>query len=319
MNNIIKKINFYNLNRTQVLGIIFIVQMIVQSIFIPYYFSIYGFFDASRAFVEIGIISLGMTLVIISGGIDLSVGALLALVSVSIGFSYDAGFPMWAAMLLGLLAGVLGGAFNGVIIAYFRVHPLVVTLGTFALFRGIAFAISKGGAVSKFPEWFGFLGQSYVWGYIPAQLFLFLILSIIFWIILSKTSLGRYIYAIGNNIKTTTFSGIAVGKVQIYIYTLTGFLVGVAGIIHTSRIFTARGNAGFELELACIAAVVLGGARITGGSGTIAGTILGVLILNYLKDGFLFYGLRSDWGLVIIGLFLIIGVFINEFFRKKQA
>ena len=144
-----------------------------------------------------------------------------------------------------------------------------------------------------------------------------MILSIIFWFILSKTSLGRYIYAIGNNVKTTTFSGIAVGKVQIYIYTLTGFLVGVAGTIHTSRIFTARGNAGFELELACIAAVVLGGARITGGSGTIAGTILGVLILNYLKDGFLFYGLRSDWGLVIIGLFLIIGVFLNEFFRKK--
>ena len=105
--------------------------------------------------------------------------------------------------------------------------------------------------------------------------------------------------------------------VQIYIYTLTGFLVGVAGTIHTSRIFTARGNAGFELELACIAAVVLGGARITGGSGTIPGTILGVLILNYLKDGFLFYGLRSDWGLVIIGLVLIIGVFLNEFFRKK--
>ena len=314
MNN---KFNFYNLNRTQVLGIIFLIQMIVQSIFIPYYFSIYGFFDASRAFVEIGIISLGMTLVIISGGIDLSVGALLALVSVTIGFSYDAGFPMWASMLLGMLAGILGGAFNGVIIAFFRVHPLVVTLGTFALFRGIAFAISKGGAVSKFPEWFGLLGQSYVWGYVPAQLFLFVILSIIFWLILSKTSLGRYIYAIGNNVKTTTFSGVSVGKVQIYIYTLTGFLVGVAGTIHTSRIFTARGNAGFELELACIAAVVLGGARITGGSGTIPGTILGVLILNYLKDGFLFYGLRRDWGLVIIGLVLIIGVFLNEFFRKK--
>ena len=311
------KMNFYNLNRTQVLGVIFLIQMIIQSIFIPYYFSIYGFFDASRAFVEIGIISLGMTLVIISGGIDLSVGALLALVSVVIGFSFDAGFPMWAAIILGILAGTLGGVFNGVVIAFFRVHPLVVTLGTFALFRGIAFAISKGGAISKFPEWFGFLGQSYLFGYIPAQLFLFVILSIIFWLILSKTSLGRYIYAIGNNVKTTTFSGVSVGKVQIYIYTLTGFLVGVAGTIHTSRIFTARGNAGFELELACIAAVVLGGARITGGSGTIVGTILGVLILNYLKDGFLFYGLRSDWGLVIIGVVLITGVFINEFFRKK--
>jgi len=311
------KMNFYNLNRTQVLGVIFLIQMIIQSIFIPYYFSIYGFFDASRAFVEIGIISLGMTLVIISGGIDLSVGALLALVSVVIGFSFDAGFPMWVAIILGILAGTLGGVFNGVVIAFFRVHPLVVTLGTFALFRGIAFAISKGGAISKFPEWFGFLGQSYLFGYIPAQLFLFVILSIIFWLILSKTSLGRYIYAIGNNVKTTTFSGVSVGKVQIYIYTLTGFLVGVAGTIHTSRIFTARGNAGFELELACIAAVVLGGARITGGSGTIVGTILGVLILNYLKDGFLFYGLRSDWGLVIIGVVLITGVFINEFFRKK--
>ena len=310
--------NFFSkLSRTQVLALIFIVQMTLQSIFIPYYFSLYGFFDASRAFVEIGIISLGMTLVIISGGIDLSVGALLALVSVTIGFSYEAGCPMWLSIIIGLFAGTLGGAFNGIVIAFFRVHPLVVTLGTFALFRGIAFAISKGGAVSKFPEWFGTIGQSYVWGYVPAQLFLFVILSLIFWIILSKTSLGRYIYAIGNNLKTTIFSGVSVGRVQIYIYTLTGFLVGVAGIIHTSRIFTARGNAGFNLELACIAAVVLGGARITGGSGTIIGTILGVLILNYLKDGFLFYGLRNDWGLIVIGGVLITGVFLNEFFRKK--
>ena len=145
--------------RNGVLLGVFLVQIVATSLLVPGYFSVWGLFDASRAFVEVGLVALAMTLVIISGGIDLSVGALLALVSVAIGFSYQAGLPLWAASVLGVLVGTAGGTLNGILTAYFRLHPLVVTLGTFALFRGVAFTVSDAGAVSGFPSWFGVFGQ----------------------------------------------------------------------------------------------------------------------------------------------------------------
>ena len=141
----------FRFGRNVVLFGVFILQIVATSLLVPGYFSVWGLLDASRAFVEVGLVALAMTLIIISGGIDLSVGALLALVSVTIGFSYQAGLPLWVASGLGVLVGTAGGALNGALTSFFRLHPLVVTLGTFALFRGIAFTVSDAGAVSGFP------------------------------------------------------------------------------------------------------------------------------------------------------------------------
>ena len=298
--------------RNGMLLAVFVVQIVATSILVPGYFSIWGLLDATRAFTEVGLIALAMTLVIITGGIDLSVGALLALVSVAIGFSFQAGLPLWAASCLGVMVGVAGGIMNGLFTTALRLHPLVVTLGTFALFRGIAFAVSDANAISSFPEWFGVFGRQKLWGLVPLQLIVLAVCAVAFWLLLAKTAFGRYVYAIGLNATAAKFSGVPTQRVQITVYALMGFMVGLAGLIHTSRISTARGNAGFGLELIAIAVVVLGGARILGGAGTILGTVLGLLILSFLQDGLSFAGIRSDVGLIVIGVVLIVGVLINE-------
>ncbi len=307
----------FRVNRSLVLALIFIVQIAVTSLLVPGYLDIRGLLDATRSFSEAGLIALGMTLVIITGGIDLSVGALMALVSVTIGFSYQAGLPLWAASLAGVGVGTLGGLFNGAFITYFRLHPLVVTLGTFALFRGIAYAVSDANAVSGFPDWFSLFGQTTL-GWFPLQFLFLCLFVVIFWVLLARSAFGRYVYAVGHSEGAARFAGISTNSVLLAVYTLNGFLVGLAGRIYTSRMASARGNAGLGLELTVIAMVVLGGTKITGGSGTIIGSVMGILILSYLQDGLTFAGVRADWGLIFIGVFLILGVFVNEVFRERS-
>jgi rhamnose transport system permease protein len=306
------------LGRTAGLVLLFVIEIAIISFLNPGYFSVFGLLDASRQFVEAGLVALGMSFIIITGGIDLSVGSLLALVSVTIGFSYQAGLPLPIAILAGVVVGGLGGFFNGVMVTALRLHPLVVTLGTLALYRGIAFAVSDANSVSIFPDWFARFGQMAIADLVPAQLIVFVLLAVGFSVILSRTRFGRIVCAIGNNELTVRLSGVNTAAMKIAVYTLTGFLVSIAAVIYTSRISSARANAGYGLELTVIAMVVLGGTKITGGSGTILGTVLGVLILSYLQDGLVYAGVRSDWGLVVIGVFLIVGVFLNEFFRRED-
>lgn len=299
------------LNRNVALLAIFAAEIALTSALLPGYFSVDGLLYASQGFIEAGIIALGMTLVIISGGIDISVGSLLALVIVAVGFSYEAGLPLPLSMALGLMVGIAGGALNGVIITYLRLNPLVVTLGTLALFRGVALAISNARAVSSFPSWFDFIGQGTV-GPLPFQMLVFLALAIGVAVLLKFTSFGRQVYAVGENELATRFSGHDPERIRFVVYMLQGLLVGVAGIIYSARISSARGNEGFGLEFVVITMVVFGGTRITGGKGTVLGSILGGLIIWYIQDGLSYAGISSDWGLVLIGSFLIAGVLINE-------
>lgn len=298
-------------SRNAGLALLFVIEIATISLYVPGYFDIDGLLSASQGFMEAGIVALGMTLVIITGGIDISVGALMALVIVAVGFSYDAGLPLPLAIIIGLMAGTAGGALNGLIITYFRLNPLVVTLGTMALFRGIALAISNANAVSGFPDWFQFIGQGTI-GAFPSQGVIFLALALMFIVLLRATAFGRHIYAVGANETATRFTGISPDRVRLIVFTLQGLLVAVAGIIYCARISSARGNEGFGLEFAVITMVVFGGSRITGGYGTVPGTILGGLIIWYVQDGLSFAGVSSDWGLLITGLFLIGGVLINE-------
>ncbi|SHF01681.1 monosaccharide ABC transporter membrane protein, CUT2 family [Seinonella peptonophila] len=304
-------------SREIVLLLLLLLECTIFSFISPYFLSLGNIYDSIRSFIEIGIIALAMTMIIMTGGIDLSVGSLLALVSVVVGFSYSFGLPFPLSMLLGVVIGTLAGLFNGVFIVYFRLHPIAVTLGTYALFRGIGYAISNANAVSVFPGWFAFIGQSYFFG-IPTQIYIFLLISIGFYLYLAKTRFGTYISAIGINEEAAKFSGVPINNVKLIVYTLAGFLVSLSSIIYTSRFSTARANAGIEFELIAIAAVVLGGASIKGGKGSVLGTILGLLILAFLKAGLILVGVRNDWGLVANGIVLIIGVFINEYFRNDE-
>ena len=305
------------ISRELVLFAVLILVVAVMSFLSPNFLTLGNMLNTSRFFTEIGLIALGMTLIIITAGIDLSVGSALALVSVAVGFSFAAGLPLPLAILLGLFVGLLAGAFNSFFITQLELHPLVVTLGTLALFRGLAFGLSDADAVSDFPPWFDYFGQFFV-GPIPGQLFVFVIAVVVVWLILSRTRFGRYVYAIGHNEEAARFSGVPIRRVKIALYTGTGFLVALAAIIYTSRVSTARGDSGTGLELDVIAAVVLGGASIYGGKGTIGGTVLGLLIIATLRNGLVLAGISSTWQLFMLGVLLIAAVFFNEFFRKEE-
>jgi rhamnose transport system permease protein len=304
-------------SREVVLLGVLIALMIVMSLLSPLFFTVGNLLNTSRFFVEIGLMALGMTLIIITGGIDLSVGSNLALVSVAVGFTYAAGLPLPLAIVFGLLVGVAAGLFNGLFITLLDLHPLVVTLGTLALFQGLAYGVSAAEAVSDFPGWFAYFGQAYL-GPVPGQLFILIVAVVVVWVILSRTRFGRYVYAIGNNEEAARFSGVPVRKVKLALYSGIGLLVALASVIYTSRVYTARGDSGVGLELDVISAVVLGGASIYGGSGTIAGTVLGVLIIATLRNGLTLAGVPSTWQLFVLGVLLLVAVFLNEFFREKE-
>ncbi len=308
-----------NLGREAVLLVVLLGELALFSTTSPYFLNLQNMLDTSRFFAESGLIALGMTLVIITGGIDLSVGSLLALVSVAVGFSYSAGLPLALSLIVGLVTGALGGLLNGALISGLGLSPLTVTLGTFSLFRGLAYMISNAGAVSNFPSWFAYIGQFYIGGLVPGQLVVFILLAIIMAIVLGRSRFGRYVFGLGINPRTTQMSGAPVLKVRCAIYIITGLLVAVAALIYTSRVSTARANAGLGLELQAIAAVVLGGTNIKGGSGSIAGTVLGVLILAFLNQGLTLAGVSSSISLLLQGVVLIVAVFANEFIRTKRV
>ena len=310
----LKRLRF---SREVVLLGVLIALVIVMTLLDPLFLSPTTLLNTSRFFVEVGLMALGMTLIIITGGIDLSVGSNLALVSVAVGFSYAAGLPLPLAILFGLAVGVAAGFFNSVFITFLDLHPLVVTLGTFALFQGLAYGLSNADAVSDFPAWFAYFGQAYL-GPVPGQLILFVVAVAAVWVILSRTSFGRYVYAIGNNEEAARFSGVPIRRVKIALYSGIGLLVAMAAVIYTSRVYTARADTGLGLELDVISAVVLGGASIYGGSGTIGGTVLGVLIIATLRNGLILAGVPSTWQLFILGVLLLVAVFLNEFFRRGE-
>ena len=307
----------FRFSREVVLLGVLIVLMIVMSLLSPLFLTLGNLLNTSRFFVEVGLMALGMTLIIITGGIDLSVGSNLALVSVAVGFSFAAGLPLSLAIVFGLVVGVAAGLFNGLFITLLDLHPLVVTLGTFALFQGLAYGLSRAEAVSDFPGWFAYFGQAYL-GPVPGQLFIFVVAVVVVWLILSRTRFGRYVYAIGNNEEAARFSGVPINRVKLILYSGMGLLVGIASVIYTSRVYTARGDSGLGLELDVISAVVLGGASIYGGSGTIGGTVLGVLIIATLRNGLVLAGVPSTWQVFVLGVLLLVAVFLNEFFRRRE-
>ncbi|MFJ4268633.1 ABC transporter permease [Paenarthrobacter nicotinovorans] len=308
----------FALRREYILLAVLVIEVLVLAQLSPGFLTFSNLFQTAQFFTESGLIAFGMTLIIIAGGIDLSVGSLLALSSVAIGFGYQAGLPLPLAILFGIAVATLGGVINGTLIAYWGLAPLTVTLGTFAAFRGIALAITGGDAVSSFPEWFAYIGQYFFGGIIPGQLLVFAIGAGVVALILSRGTYGRRLYGLGLNEVTAYFSGVNTRRTKFMTYLLTGVAVGIAAVIYTSRVSTARGNAGFGLELTVIAAVVLGGANVRGGGGTISGTMLGVLILALLQNGLLLAGLSTPLIQVFTGVTLLVAVFLNEFFRNNE-
>lgn len=273
--------------------------------------------DMTRFIVEIGLLSLPMTLIIITKGIDLSVGSNIALSAIAFGYTWHAGVPLVLAALIGIATGTVAGLVNGWTVAYLGVPPLVTTLATFGAFRGIALGLSQGRGVSGFPQWFYVLGQGEI-GPVPVQLLVLIVAAIVFWIVLHLMGVGKRVYAIGLNERAARFSGVRVRSLLLRLYGLSGFMAGLAAIIYVSRVGTAKGNAATGYELEAITAVILGGTSIAGGVGTIPGTLLGIAIIISLRFGMILGGVSANVRSLTLGLALIVAVLAYGLLARER-
>lgn len=274
-------------------------------------------FEITRLAVEVGLLALVMTPIIITGGIDLSVGSMMGLSAVVMGSLWrDGGVSLPVAITLTLLVGLVGGALNAAMITKLKAPPLIVTLGTFSLFRGIAEGLTRGiENYSGFPPDFLFLGQGYVWGIIPTQLFIFIPAVAAVWWWLHRTGFGRSFYAIGFSQEAARYAGIKVRRRLNLIYCLSGIGASLAGIIYVAHLGQAKSDAGTGYELTAIAAVVLGGASIFGGRGTVLGTVLGLFAIVVLQNGLRLSGLPGELGGVLTGALLLGTILIDRMAR----
>ncbi|PTV98499.1 ribose ABC transporter membrane protein [Halanaerobium saccharolyticum] len=317
MNNLssIKDKSFLEILNRFKTGIGLLALVIVLSFMSPYFLTVPNLLNVVRQVSIIAIISFGMTMVILTGGIDLSVGSMLAFAgAISAGMIVNTGLNVYLAILIGLAAGTALGLFNGLAVAKAKLPAFIVTLAMMTVARGFTLIYTNGRPISGFDETFRFFGAGYI-GAIPVPVIIMFLLLIVIYILLKKTPLGRYIYAIGGNEKATKLSGINTDKIKIAVYALNGFLAAVSGIILTSRLNSAQPMAGEGYELDAIAAVVLGGTSLSGGSGTVIGTIVGALIIAVLNNGLNLLNVSSFYQLVAKGGVILLAVFLD---RKSQ-
>lgn len=280
-----------------------------------------NFTIASSTFMERALMALPMTLIIIAGEIDLSVASILGLSSAVLGITYAAGIPLWLAVICALLTGVACGLLNGVLVTRFGLPSLVVTLGTLALFRGLAFVILGGPqgqiAISNYPAEFTRFGFGTIPGtVIPWSVILFVVLLIIFIIILHKSWVGRQIYSVGLNQDASRFSAVRVARLKLALFTLSGFVAALAGVLYTARISSSRADnaAGFELDV--IAAVLLGGVSIFGGRGTMIGVLLSLAVVATLRNVLAITNVGPDIQNFAVGGLLILSVLGPNMVRR---
>jgi ribose transport system permease protein len=263
------------------------------------------------------LIAFGMTFVILTGGIDLSVGAILALSSALMAGIMLHGCDPILAIIIASLIGALFGAMNGVLVTKGKIAPFIATLATMTIYRGLTMVYTDGNPITGLSDsfWFQVFGRGYLFG-LPIPAITVIITFVIAAIILNKTPFGRHIYAIGGNEKASIISGVKVNKIKIMVYAINGLLAALAGSIVVSRLNSAQPTAGTSYELDAIAAVVLGGTSLTGGHGKILGTLIGALIIGTLNNGLNILGVSSFYQLIVKGVVILIAVFID---RRKAT
>ena len=271
-----------------------------------------------RQTAVINTMSLGMTVIIIAGGIDLSVGAMLAMSGVLGTMAMVSGMPVGVGVLIGVLAGLFWGAVNGFLTTRLRIAPFIVTLGTLGIIRGLTLIITSGLPVHGVPLSFAFLGAGNLLG-VPFVLWVVVVCALAMHVILEHTRLGRYAFAIGSNPEAAIYAGVPVAFNTTAIYALGGLLTGLAGMIEASRLMTGQPTAGNGYELQAIAAVVIGGGSLTGGEGSIIGTLIGALIMGLLANGSDLLGISPYLQQAIIGAVIILAVSVDELRKRRLA
>jgi erythritol transport system permease protein len=305
-----------------------IVIIVVFSVLSPNYFSVANFLTMANHVAIYGLLSIGMLLVILNGGIDLSVGSVLALCGVVAGallqgvelplFGVILYPPVWAVVVITCALGAFVGAVNGVLIAYLKVPAFVATLGTLYVARGVALLMTNGltyNNLSGRPELgntgFDWLGFNRIAG-VPIGVIVLAVVAVACHLVLTRTAFGRWLYASGGNERAAELSGVPTKGVKIAVYVLSGVCAAIAGLVLSSQLTSAGPTAGTTYELTAIAAVVIGGAALTGGRGTVGGTMLGAFVIGFLSDGLVIVGVSAYWQTVFTGAVIVLAVLLNS-------
>ena len=282
----------------------------------PHFLTTTNLSSVVRQTAVINIMALGMTMIIIGGGIDLSVGSILAMGGLLGSMAMAKGVPIIPAVFVGILTGLFCGFLNGLMTTQLRINPFIVTLGTLGIYRGVALIISNGLPVHNLPPEFSYLGEGTLLG-IPFVWFLLVVCAVIVHIVLERTKHGRYVFAIGSNPEAALYAGIPTSFHTMTVYTIGGALTGLAGMIEASRLMTGQPTAGQGYELQAIAAVVIGGGSLRGGEGTVIGTLVGAFIMGLLANGSDLLGISPYLQQAIIGAVIIAAVAVDEL-RKRR-
>jgi ribose transport system permease protein len=301
---------FHWWDRVGILAIL-VVLIVVMTIVAPNFASFDNAMNVLRAISINAILAAGMTLVILTGGIDLSVGSILA-VSGCVGvLLHVAGLPAVVAVLGGVTAGAVAGAVSGAFSAWLAMPPFIVTLGAMTYLRGIAYSSTGGSSVIATDLSFGGLGNSYIW-YFPTPVVIMAIVYLVIWFVLERTTFGRHIYAVGGNPEAARLAGINVKRVLVWVYTICGATAGLGGIIFAARVMSGQPNGGQGYELNAIAAVVIGGTALAGGRGKIIGTLIGALIMGVLNNGLVLTNVPYFTQLIVQGGVVIFAVALDS-------
>ena len=303
------------------LVLLLLIGGVIGSLLSPYFLTSFNLgYALPSSIMEIAIMSLPMTLIIIAGEIDLSVASVLGLASVVLGFLWQGGQPLWFDITAALLVGLVAGCLNGVLVTRLGLPSLVVTIGSLALFRGLAYVVLGDQAVSSFPADFNNLGFGTIPGIeLPWSVLIFAILVVIFVMVLHVSRWGRQLYAMGNNKEAARFSGINVTRVKLVLFIISGVIAALAGVIFTSRFASARPDNAVGFELTVVTVVLLGGVNIFGGRGSLLGVVLAIFIVAVLQNVMGLVNISGDIQSLAIGLLLILSVLGPNLVRRIQV
>jgi ribose transport system permease protein len=284
---------------------------VVFSVLSPYFLTTRNFMNIGLAITVYGITAIGATIVLISGGIDLTSGSVIGLSCIVVGALLTIGWPVWQAVLATLVVGGLVGLFNGVLIVKARINPLIATLGMMSVIRGFAYIYSGGISHAIVSDGFDFLGRGRVIG-VPLPILVMLVLYVVVWLIMKYTDFGHYVYSIGDNASACRLAGVSVDKWRYIVYVVGGVAAALAGLFLASMMQAALPQAGNGYELNVIAAVILGGTSLSGGVGNLLGTLIGVVIMGTLDNGFTLLNVPAFYQMVAKGTVLILAVFVDQ-------
>lgn len=297
--------------------LILVVMCAIMAAVSPAFIKITNILSTARSFSAIAVAGIGVSMIIITGGIDLSIGSVYGLAGVISAMLVVSGVPLIPGILGGMLLGSVVGALNGLMVVYLKLPPFIATMGTMQIARGICYIITQGYPVNNLPMEYTVLGQGYLLG-IPVPIWVMVLIAILFAIFLNTTTTGRRIFALGGNEEATRISGINTKRLKVLVYTLGAALAGLAGIITASKLGVGQPTAGIGFEMDAIAAVVIGGASLSGGEGTVTGTIIGAAIIGVLRNALVLLSVDSYWQTLIIGCVIILAVTIDQLRKGRK-